>query len=115
MYKNQFEAWGFAKNLTKNRVRKILDPISIKNKIASSFDAVRIDRYLKRKKIRQVVTIPESLADHHSTHELSDNSALHGIQSPTSSRGSLACNFVMSDGVKFFIALDGGSRSVVFH
>lgn len=59
MYKNQFEIWGFAKNLTKNRVRSILGPSSIKSKILNGFSTARVDRYLKRTKTAQDMPIPE--------------------------------------------------------
>ncbi|ETS76610.1 hypothetical protein PFICI_11997 [Pestalotiopsis fici W106-1] len=60
MYKNQFEIWGFAKNITKNRVQRMLVPRSIKTKVANRFNASRIDRYLKRTKTPQVMTTHES-------------------------------------------------------
>lgn len=59
MYKNQFEIWGFAKNLTKNRIKSLLRSDSIKGKVANGFSAARIDRYLKRRKASQPMPVPD--------------------------------------------------------
>jgi hypothetical protein len=115
---------GFCQECTKHRVRNILDPISIKAKIASTFGAARIDRYLKRAKKPQATTGDETGVERGQIYELSDDS-IHELSdtsidamftnlsplcypapTPSASHSSDSCVFLERGGMKYAIALD---------
>ncbi|KAH6643386.1 hypothetical protein BKA67DRAFT_665200 [Truncatella angustata] len=59
MYKSQFKIWGFAKNLTRNKVNRFMNTNTVKEKFLKTFSAARIDQYLKRRKTSHDTTAYE--------------------------------------------------------
>ena len=56
MYKTQFAQWGFEKNLTRTRVRRLMKTSAAAGGASNSINTVRIHRYFKRRKAAHSTT-----------------------------------------------------------